>query len=598
MGQARCILADAAHYAGMIGTPSFGPSFWRRLVISVCACLATGWSVAHAEGPLLDSAGTALAQVPPSEAAAMERIRRDLNWLADDAREGRLTGSEGYDAAAAYVADQMDRIGLRPGGPDGWRQPVPLVRMRRVMAGASLKIADLDGATPPSFAAGADFAPGVTPSTEAACEAEAVFVGLGVSDPLGRWDDLHSADLTGKAVIVVDGAPQGFHEEERAHLSSRRVKAENLARRGAECVLFVRSATAATASSWKTYAARVGRRSSTTWTDATRAWLQVPTAVLSRQAGARLLNKLGGMTLLESAATAALSNGPLALRLRVSLAIRTNAARVKSANILGVLPGANSKGEGPSPRPVVVTAHLDHLGVGDAPLAKRTTEADRAATPSDRIYSDRIYNGAMDNAMGVALMLEAARAVAARPIAPRRDILFVAVTAEETGLNGSDYLASRLAGLSVCPAANVNLDMSLTLFPIEDIAALGARRSTIGVVAAAAAASEGLALGDGPALNLFARSDHFSFVRRGAPAAFLFVGVAGRGQKAFEDFMKDNYHLPTDEVGGLPIDYASALKVANVARRMIEALADADHPPRWVQGDYFGAIEAPCNRDD
>ncbi len=572
-------------------------SYWRGSRICALAALNLIAPAARAVGPSADAQEAGPAPVDgafrrsasQSDFASMARIERDLNWLADDARQGRLAGSEGYNAAAAYVSAEMARAGLRPGAQGGWSQPVPLRSVSPIPEAASLSATFGVGGPAWTLSYGADFLPGATALNKATCRGAAVFVGLGIVDPLGRWNDLKGGDLAGKSVVVLEGAPETFHHDEQALVSSRRSKTETLAQRGAQCVLFVRNADAAKARPWIRYVSTV-RRPSTTWVDPVEPWRMTPTATLSRAAGARLIASVGGDDALLAAAAAPMAAGPVDLDISIDLSLANKVAPIESANVLGVVRGRDDNG---SARPVVVTAHLDHVGERAPGFAMANRADSTDANQNPRRSTDTINNGAMDNALGVAIMLEVARAVASRPSPLNRDIIFAAVTAEESGLHGSDYLAARLAAASNCPVANINLDMPLTLFPIEDVAAFGADRSSLASFFEAAVLREGLRPGEGPALNLFARSDHFSFARRGVPSAFLFVGMAGAGRNAFEDFMKRHYHQPSDE-SDLPIDYASALKIANVARRLVEAVADADAPPAWNAGDYFGAMDRPC----
>jgi Zn-dependent M28 family amino/carboxypeptidase len=243
-------------------------------------------------------------------------------------------------------------------------------------------------------------------------------------------------------------------------------------------------------------------------------------------------------------------------------------------NVIGLLPGADPALAGEY---VVLSAHLDHEGMDPG-------------LPGP----DRIYNGAMDNAAGVATMLEAARAFARSGKRPRRSILFVALTAEEDGLFGSDYLARHPVTGSGRVVADVNLDMPVLLYDFTDVVAFGAEHSTMGEIVARAGARMGVTVSPDPMPeeNLFVRSDHYSFVKAGVPSVFLVTGFANGGEKAFRDFLANHYHQVSDQVD-LPFDWAAGAKFARLNYLIAREIADGDTPPRWYEGDPFGERFAP-----
>jgi len=225
---------------------------------------------------------------------------------------------------------------------------------------------------------------------------------------------------------------------------------------------------------------------------------------------------------------------------------------------------------------VVVTAHLDHVGIG--------TEVDR----------DEIYNGFYDNAMGSAILIEAARALAARPEPPRRSIVFLLVTGEEKGLLGSDYFASYPTVPADGIVANVNIDMPLLLRPVADLVALGAEHSSLGAFAEAAARANGFEVAPDPNPEevVFVRSDQYSFVRRGVPAINFNPGSATRGggdaqAQAIEAFREECYHRPCDEAE-LGTDWDSVRRYTATNAGLVAFIADAEARPRWNDGDFFG----------
>ncbi|MEZ0497352.1 M20/M25/M40 family metallo-hydrolase [Sphingomonas sp. IW22] len=222
-----------------------------------------------------------------------------------------------------------------------------------------------------------------------------------------------------------------------------------------------------------------------------------------------------------------------------------------------------------------MVVHLDHVGTGGHAKG-----------------DDKVFNGAMDNAAGVATMLEAARAFTQAGEKPKRTILFAAVTSEEDGLLGSQYLAKHpLPGVKVTSV--VNLDMPVLLYDFTDVVAFGAEHSTMGPIVAKATSDMGIKLSPDPMPeeNLFTRSDHYRFVTEGVPSVFLVTGFANGGEKAFKDFLATNYHKPSDEVS-LPFNWGAGAKFAKVNYNIARALADAPTAPVWYDDSEFGKLYA------
>jgi len=240
----------------------------------------------------------------------------------------------------------------------------------------------------------------------------------------------------------------------------------------------------------------------------------------------------------------------------------------KAPNVIGILPGSDPvlKDEY-----VVLSAHLDHIGVDPRP------------------GRDKVFNGAMDNAAGVATMLEAARAFVASGKPPRRSILFVALAGEEEGLFGSAYLAKHPVTGNGRVVADVNLDMPILLYDFQDVVALGAEHSTLGPLVEAVAATMGLTLSPDPMPeeNDFVRSDHYSFVQQGIPSVFLETGFKNGGEKAVRDFLKKHYHKLSDDIS-LPFDWNAAAKFAKLNYLIARAIANGDEAPRWYAKDAIG----------
>ncbi|OZA72252.1 MAG: peptidase M28, partial [Sphingomonadales bacterium 39-62-4] len=252
------------------------------------------------------------------------------------------------------------------------------------------------------------------------------------------------------------------------------------------------------------------------------------------------------------------------LKAKASLSFANTWKDVVSENVVAMLPGSDPKVAGEF---VGMTAHLDHIG-------------------DHGKGEDKLFNGAMDNASGVATLLEVARAVVQDK--PRRSVMFAALTGEEGGLIGSDYLArnpvvkGEVVGL-------VNFDMPVLTYKFSDVVAFGAENSTMGPVVAEAARKAGITLSPDPMPEegLFTRSDHYRFVQQGVPAVFMMTGFAGPGEKAFRDFLKDHYHKPSDDMK-LPFDWEAGALFAKVNYYTVQALANADERPKWYAGSFFG----------
>jgi len=534
----------------------------RFLALACCLCAAA----AHA--------------APPAAASAL-RIRADVGFLADDALEGRAAGTRGYDLAARYVAAQYESLGLRPGGRDGsWYQPVALLEGAAVV-GAGEFVIERNGATT-RLESGVDFLPQRDysgPKTRVTAPVE--FVGYGVHAPERGYDDFAGSDLRGKIAVVLSGAPPTFDSESRAHYSATLTKMPELVRHGAVGVITVLTPVDEARRPWPRWV-------QTSWFPGMRwigsdgkpvdAFPELRRAAIMGGAGAAKLFAGTGHAL-EDVFAAATAGTPqhFALPGAVTLAGETTLAPRSSANVVGLLEGADPKLRNEY---VVMTAHLDHLGRGA------------------EVNGDGIYNGALDNASGVAVMLEVARLLKAGA-PPKRSVLFVALTAEERGLLGSDVFARQPTVPRAALVADVNMDMPVALGPVADWVAFGGEHSTLGPVAARAARAEGYLLSPDPEPEeiVFVRSDQYMFVRQGIPAIYMSSGNRSKDPaidlaKRTDDFRRNHYHQPSDDTS-LPIDYPSLAGLARVNLRIVREVANADARPRWNPGDFFGERFAP-----
>ena len=521
----------------------------------------------------LSTASFGVPPLPEGPEFTAERFRSHVAFLADDLLEGRDTGSRGYDIAARYVATQFEGLGLKPAGAgDGWYQQVPFMKFALADAPGTVRIG---GRT---FAHGQEVLLSPRPQQDALkLEAPVVFVGYGLSAPAIGVDDYKGLDVKGKIVVALGGFPKGMASDVGAHLNSekRRVASE----KGAVGLITVRTRADAERRAW----ARLIEGADEpvmSWVDAGgsafqpapnlqfRATLDTPAAEALFAGARRSLTQV-----LDEAAREGGSPKGFALRQSVGVEqAQGPAERVSSPNVVAVLPGSDPALAGEY---VLLMAHLDHTGV------KAQGEG------------DRIYNGAMDNSTGIATMLEVARAMASAPNRPKRSILFAAVTGEEKGLQGAQYLAKNpLPGGKVVGV--VNLDMPVLLYNFTDVIAFGAEHSTMGPAVAAAGARMGVALTPDPLPQegLFSRSDHYRFVQEGIPAVFLMTGFQGEGREKFEGFLANNYHRVTDDLK-LPIDWQAGAKFARINYEIASEIANAPEAPRWYSDSFFGNALAP-----
>ena len=508
----------------------------------------------------------------PSQAAA-DRVRADVEFLASDLLEGRDTGSRGHEIAAAYVAAQFRSMGLKPGGTGGsWFVEVPL---REASHSAKPSATLMIGRRSQRLQHGVDI--GIRPSLIRVArniDAPIIFAGHGVSDRRLGIDDYSGLDVRGKVVVVIEGTPPGLPSEIAAHLDS--AKAIIAADKGAAGLIEI----AGTGGRQRGNRVSGFGRPVTDWVDpsgsaASQASRLGLLALVSRSVGERLFAGSGrdlAQVVGAGAKPGAMHGFELPARIRIS--DRMSWRDFKSPEVVGLLPGSDPRLRNEY---VVLMGHLDHLGI-------------KGGT---RPGEDAIYNGALDNAAGVATMLEAAREFVSSKKPPRRSVLFIANTAEEVGLRGADYFAANPSVPSQGIVAAVDLDMPMLLYEFTDVIAFGGEHSTVARDIADAARSMRVAVSPDPMPDeaIFVRSDHYRFVTRGIPAILLMTGYANGGEKKWDEFFAKTYHKPGDDLRQ-PIRWEQGARYAELNYRIARALADADSRPLWYAGDYFGDIFA------
>ena len=552
------------------------------------------------------------------EAEATRAVRAHVMFLGDDLLEGRGAGTRGYELAAAYVVAQFRALGLQPAGEGGtFEQPVALLETIRDVEAAAFRVSAA-GAEPVVLKSPADFLARPAMGLETAkVSGPAVFVGFGIHAPEHGYSDFEGIDLTGKIAVIFPNSPAKLPGNAFAHYSNLSNKAAELARRGAIGFISVGSGNTSASSP-------AGTTSSDGTTPESRAapaasqpspGKAAPTAGAwnGSIAGARnpqmalldadgrvvddtpqiqvvgSLNPARAEAIFAKAAhsyeqvtAASRRSEPLSTPLNVEFEITAAAKfrRVACRNLLATLPGSDPSLANDY---IVVSCHLDHLGIGPA------------------INGDSINNGVMDNATGVAAMLAAARQLATSGPKTRRPILFGAVTAEEKGLLGSRHL-SRHPPAGGRFAANINLDMGPYFAPLRSIIGYGMDHTTLGALLEAAAAKFEwtVAPDPNPTQRIFVRSDQYSFIREGVPAIFLHPAAISTDPAIDlaalnREFMRTRYHKRSDDLQQ-PIHYESIGAFAVLAAEVIRAAADADPAPRWHPDDFFGELFGQAKR--
>lgn len=519
-----------------------------------------------------------LAAPLPADQAAM---KAHVLFLASDAMRGREAGSHEFDIAAHYVAAQFYAAGLRPGGDaGGYLQAVPLVSYKAADKGSFVWSGR--GAQPTPLTFGEDYVPAANAAAaETSRSARVVFVGWGIDAPQYRHNDYRDVDVRGKIVAFFGGAPARFGGEERAFFGSAATKAAIAQGKGAIGVIALESP--------RTAATRPFARAAQGYDAARMTWAKPDGTGSVPAPGAP---SLGTVSLVGAAKLFAGARTPWArvaaqamdenarykaveLPGTLSVATRTSFTPAASSNVVGVIPGSDPVA---GHEVVVLSAHLDHIGV-------------RQGGANDQKATDRINNGALDNAIGIASLIEEAKRFTASGQAPKRTVMFLAVTGEEKGLVGSDYFTHNPTVPLKSIVADVNLDMPILTYRFEDMIVYGAERSSLGPIVRRAVGAAGVSLSPDPmpAEGIFVRSDHFRFVQQGIPAVFLWPGQKGPGKAAVEHFMSTNYHRPSDDLSQ-PIMWDQGVRFVDVNYRIAREIADGAERPLWNRGDYFATL--------
>jgi Zn-dependent M28 family amino/carboxypeptidase len=547
----------------------------HRLILLTLACAAT-----------LGAAYTpAIAPAPAKSDGPAARILERVKVLSSDEFEGRAPGSAGEEKTVAYIVSEFKKIGLQPGNPDGsYIQNAPLVGITSdptltfTLDGRTLAMENVNEFVGPSSR--------LVPHVEAK-DTDVVFVGYGVVAPEFGWDDYKGVDVKGKTVVMLindppvlgaDGQldPKVFGGKAMTYYGRWTYKYEIAAQKGAVACLIVHE----TAPAAYPFAVIVGSRSRENFEIsapdknsghvAMEGWLTLPAARKLFTAAGKDYDQL-------KAAAVSRDFHPVSLGAKASFTVENTLRNVASKNVAALLPGADPKLRNEY---LIFSAHWDHLG------------------RDDRLKGDQIYNGAADNAAGVATMLEVAQACMALPAAqrPKRSILFLAVTAEEKGLLGSHYYAQEPLYPLTSTVANINIDGANQFGPTSDMATVGFGASTIDDIGIAVAAAQGRTMlpEAHPEGGGYYRSDHFEFAKVGVPSYYpkagrTFIGLpADFAEKQTQDYIANRYHKVTDEVQP-NWTFEGAAQDTEFYVQVALRLANDPSWPEWKPGNEFKA---------
>jgi Zn-dependent M28 family amino/carboxypeptidase len=567
----------------------------HKLIPVLIAALAAGCNNAPTPAAVPaapPAAKIAVADMPKTTANGM---LEHIKMLSSDDFQGRAPGTPGEEKTVAYLESEFKRIGLKPGNTDGtYIQKVPLVGITGAEA-RPLEIAKDAGQTARPISGRLKWKDEVVAWTKHVADgasidgSEMVFVGYGVSAPEYNWDDFKGVDLKGKTMIVLVNDPQipdpsdatkldpkMFNGTAMTYYGRWTYKYEEAARRGAAGVFIVHEEKPA-GYPFGVVQGFLGERFDLVTPDknmgraAIEGWLSLPAA--------RGILKMAGQDFdaLKKQATSR-DFKPVPLDLKATMAVKNTNRTIDSRNVIAKIEGSDPvlKDEY-----VVYSAHWDHLGVGD---------------PDPDNKADKIYNGALDNASGVAALLEMARAFTQVKPAPKRSILFLMVTAEEQGLLGSEYYAVTPVYPLAKTVANVNIDGVNQWGRTKDITVIGIGASDLDDYLRDAAAEQSRTLRPDPESEkgFYYRSDHFNFAKQGVPALYADTGVefigksAEYSQQKRDEYNKKDYHQPSDEIKP-DWDLSGAVEDADLLVAVGYRVANADKMPEWKPGNEFKA---------
>jgi len=507
--------------------------------------------------------------------AETRRWLAHVKYLSSDAMRGRQTGSPEHRTAAQYVAAQFEELGLQPGAGEGFLQPVGFIARRVREKDCALDLVFGDRVVPLTL--GEDATLQMSVDSDSLLEAKAVFVGYGLSVPEAGYDDLAGTDLTGKIAVLLQGGPSAVKEPLRSYAQSTGARWSRLHEHGAIGLVTISNP----------------HHSDIPWlrgaSQRFSPGMVLADSTLDERRGQRLgvsfnpdrANKLFEGTPHNMAELLALADSQVTLPVfplvpKIRARVHYDRETLESQNVVALLPGSDPALKDEI---VLLTAHLDHLGVG-APVA-----------------GDSIYNGAMDNASGVAALIEIARALTKAPKRPARTVAFVCVTGEEKGLLGSRYFSLKPTVPAEAIVADLNVDMVLPIIPLKRMIVFGDGESDLGADAKGVADETGIAIqaDPEPLRNRFIRSDQFNFIRRGVPSVAFSTGAVPGSQEdsLLHRWTRERYHAPADDAEQ-PLDPAAPADLIRYVTRLTVQVADRPTRPAWNDASFFKRFAAPA----
>ena len=489
--------------------------------------------------------------------------------IAGDGMEGRETGSEGERKAEAYVVEQLTKAGIQPAGTKGYYHPVKFVSRQIVEKDSSVALLRKGVVEPLTLGEDAFFGTRVDlPPQEVM--APLVFVGYGLKIPEKNYDDLAGLDVRGKVAVILSGFPADIPANLASHYQTARERWKTFRLAGAVGIISIPNP-ASMDIPWSRTSLNRTHPQMDLADPEFQETIGQKVALTFNPAKAEKLFTGSGHSFEEIAALGK-DRKPLprfALPVSIKAQVRIQTKEVESANVIAKLAGSDSSLRSEY---VAVSAHIDHIGIGEP------------------IDGDRIYNGAMDNASGVAVLLDIAASLKQFPQKLRRSVLFVFPTAEEKGLLGSKYFTAHPTVDSKSVVADINVDMFLPIVPFKGVRVLGLEESDLGDWAREVCQARGVrALPDPePLRNVFIRSDQYNFIRHGIPSVYLSVGYeAGSPErKIFKDWLTQRYHAPSDDLAQ-PVDLSTAAQFETVYRDLLISAANHERRPRWKADSFF-----------
>ena len=500
--------------------------------------------------------------------ASGKRWWSHVEALANDAMKGRQTGSPEHRKAAEYVAAQFEKAGLKPAGVNGYLQPVTFDVRKIVESKSSLELVRNGRAERLTLGEDAFITLRVDPAPSV--DAPLVFAGYGLTVPENHFDDLAGLDLKGKIIVTINGGPESLPGNLRAHYGAAVERQTFLEKAGVIGLVTIQNPKTSDIPWPRTALSRF--QESMSLADPSLVDMKsVKIAVTVNAAHADKWLAGSGHTIAELLALAdagkPLPRFPLTASLRAKATVERR--QVESQNVVGVLPGSDPALKNEY---VALSSHLDHLGVGEP------------------IDGDAIYNGAMDDASGIASLLDIAESMKESKTALKRSLLFVAVTAEEKGLLGSRYFAAHPTVNASALVADLNIDMYLPLYPMRLLTVYGLTESDLGDDVRRVAASMKVEIQDDPApqRNVFVRSDQYNFIRRGIPAVMIAFGYKkGSPEEGLEKaWLEHRYHAPSDDLKQ-PLDPKAAAAYNRFMLQLATMVANDPARPHWKPGSFF-----------